>query len=280
MVERMLEDNSFGRNDYGDLADLVYVFLSGKTKIRGKDLAFSLPHNISHTRFMQRGLNYVTLELLDKQADYMSYSDQERIEVHLLAEFSALFYAPMFLQSSLAAEAPALDIKNIQDLRQLVKVCQEDVDRDEEDETSKVKLQAAQAALSNVYFHPEYLTPSNIVLALAGEMMAEEDKTIIARAIWEALQKAGGRVESFTHKVEFYKKLNILSLWPEEQEKPDLSKFIGHDSLLLFSILDMANTDALSWLTTEPKDWDKDPFYQIFRRFVKGMPVVNDAAER
>ena len=131
---------------------------------------------------MQRGLNYVTLELLDQQADYMSYSEEERREVKLLAEFSALFYTPMFLQSSLAAEAPYLDIKNIQDLRQLVKVCQEEVDSDEEHETNRVKLQAAQAGLSNVYFHPDYLTPSNIVLALAGKMMSEENKSIIARA--------------------------------------------------------------------------------------------------
>ena len=122
---------------------------------RTKDLPFfkfSLPHNISHERFMQHGLNYVTLDLLlDEQADYMNYTEEERREVQLLAEFSVLFYTPMFLQSSLAAEAPYLDLKNIQDLRQLVKVKvgQEELDRDENDVTKKVKLQAAQDALSN-----------------------------------------------------------------------------------------------------------------------------------
>ena len=44
----------------------------------------------------------------------------------------------------------------------------------------------------NVYFHPEYLMSSNIVMALAGDMMSVEDKTTIARTTWEALQDAGG----------------------------------------------------------------------------------------
>ena len=280
LVEQMLEKDTFTRGDYRELAVLVFVYLSGKTDIRGKQFKFSLPHNISHARFMQRGLNYLTLDLLDKQADYMNYSEVERREVELLAEFSALFYTPMFLQSSLAAEAPYLDLKNIQDLRQLVKVCQEEFDKDEEDENKRVKLQAAEAALGNVYFHPDYVTPSNIVLALAGDMMSVEDKTTIARATWEALQEAGGRVESFPFKAEFYKKLEICYLWPEEEEKPNLTKFVSHDSLLLFYKLDMADSQSLSWLTTEPKEWQKDPCFEIFRRFVRGMDVVNDVAER
>ena len=162
----------------------------------------------------------------------------------------------------------------------IIQVCQEELDRDEENVTKKVKLQAAQVALGNVYYHPDYLTPSNIVMALAGDMMSVEDKTIIARATWEALERAGGRVESFPYKAEFYKKLNICSVWPEEEEKPNLRNFVGHNSLLLFFQLDMADSESLSWLTTEPKEWEKDPSYEIFRKFVKGLDVVNDVAER
>ena len=65
----------------------------------------------------------------------------------------------------------------------------EEYARDEEDKTKRLKLQAAQGALANVYFHPDYVTPPNIVFALAGNMMSVEDEIIIARAIWEALQK-------------------------------------------------------------------------------------------
>ena len=264
LVKKMLEKDTFTRGDYKELAVLVFVYLSGKTDIRGKQFKFSLPHNISHARFMQQGLNYVTLDLLDKQADYMNYSEEERREVELLAEFSALFYAAMFLQSSLAAEAPYLNLKNIQDLRKLVKVCQEELDRDQENVTKKVKLQAVQEALGNVYFHPDYFTHSNIVMALARDMMSDEDKTTITSATWEALERAGGRVESFPYKAKFYKRLNICSVWPEEEEKPNLRNFVGHESLLIFFKLDMADSQSLSWLTTEPKDWEKDPSYVIF----------------
>ena len=59
-----------------------------------------------------------------------------------------------------------------------------------------------------------------------------------------------------------------------------MGKFVGHDSLLFFFQLDMADSTSLSWLTTEPKVWEIDPNYERFRRFVKGMDVVNDVAER
>ena len=68
LVEHMLEKNTFTRGDYKELAVLVFVYLSGNTDVRGKKFQISLPHNISHARFMQRGLNYITLELLDEQA--------------------------------------------------------------------------------------------------------------------------------------------------------------------------------------------------------------------
>ena len=44
--------------------------------------------------------------------------------------------------------------------------------------------------------------------------------------------------------------------------------------------LDMANTNPLFRLNTEPRVCDKEPCYEMFRRFVRGMAVVTDAAER
>ena len=42
----------------------------------------------------------------------------------------------------------------------------------------------------------------------------------------------------------------------------------------------MADSKSLSWLTKEPKEWEKDPCFEIFRRFVRGLDVLNDVAER
>ena len=66
LVMKMLEENKFTRGDYKELAVLVYVFLSGRTDIGGKQFKFSLHHNISHARFMQRCLNYIMMSVEDK----------------------------------------------------------------------------------------------------------------------------------------------------------------------------------------------------------------------
>ena len=100
-------------------------------------------------------------------------------------------------------------------------------------------------------------------------MMSVEDNTIITRATWDALERSGGSMESFPFKTEFYKKLDICSVWPDKEEKPNLSSFVGHNSLL------MADSQSLSWLTMEPKEWEKNPGYKIFCKFVKEMDVVN-----
>ena len=43
----------------------------------------------------------------------MNYTESEQQEVELMAEYTALYYAPRFLQSSLPAEAPIMDLRNI-----------------------------------------------------------------------------------------------------------------------------------------------------------------------
>ena len=267
LVQKMIEEDTFTRGDYKDLAVLVYVYLTGETDINGKRFRVSLPHGVSHARFMQRGLYYITLQLLGTQADYMNYSEVERREVELLAEFSALFYTPMFLQSLLAAEAPTLDLKNIQDLRRMVRISEEEYEA-EQNEKNRAKLEALRGALGNVYHHPDYLTQTNIVMALAGDTMSDEDKTVIARCIWDTLEKAGGIVDNFPFNPDNMKKMDICSIWPEDEQRPDLCRFIGHNSLNLFYHLGMADKVSLSWMTKEPKEWKLDVDYEKFREFV------------
>ena len=110
--------------------------------------------------------------------------------------------------------------------------------------------------------------------------MDDADKKVIATAIWDQLQKVGGNVEKFPFHPDYLKKLNISCLWPEEVAWPDLSKFVGQYSLLLFYHLDMADNESLSWLTKEPQEWDKEVEFCIFQDFVKKIDVTNDCAER
>ena len=96
-----------------ELSKLIYIYLTGKTMINDKEFSLAKPHCVSHTMFMQRGTNYITLKLFGHQADYMNYTQSEQQEVELMAEYTALYYAPRFLQSSLPAEVPIMDLRNI-----------------------------------------------------------------------------------------------------------------------------------------------------------------------
>ena len=71
--------------------------------------------------------------------------------------------------------------------------------------------------------------------------MEATDKKIIATRIWQQLQEISGKVESFPFNPDILKKLEINTIWPEDEQWPDLSKFVGHYSLVLFFHLKMAN---------------------------------------
>ena len=210
----------------------------------------------------------------------MNYSYEEQREVKIMAEYIALFYGPRFLQSSLPAEAAFLDLKNIRELRELRDLLEEELNRHPENEDTRKRAEAVESNFSNVYLHPEYLSPANIVFSLAGDMMADEDKKAIALAIWAELLKVGGKADSFHYHQDYLKKPDICALWPEDVQWPDLSKFVGHYSLLLFYYLNMADEVSLSWLKEEPKEWHTDVDFATFKNFVRKIDVTNDCAER
>ena len=122
---------------------------------------------MSNARFMQRALNYISIKLLGPLVKYMEMSTSEKREVDMMATFASLFYICWFLQSTLTAEAAVLDLESIQEVRQLVTICQKANDKDKS-ETNLVALKAAKACLNNIYGPLDYLTEANIVLALAG----------------------------------------------------------------------------------------------------------------
>ena len=74
-----------------ELSKLIYIYLTGQTMINDKEFSLAKPHCVSHARFMQRGINYITLQLLGHQADYMNYTQSEQQEVELMAEYTALY---------------------------------------------------------------------------------------------------------------------------------------------------------------------------------------------
>lgn len=67
------------------------------------------PGALHHARFMHHGLYLLKMALL---ADTIAFTTtEERGQVEHMAEFIALFHGPLFLQASLAAAAPRLDLQ-------------------------------------------------------------------------------------------------------------------------------------------------------------------------
>ena len=277
LVKKYLAEDTFVRGDYRDLCEAVYVFLSGEKKINGKQFKFRLPHKVSHARFMQRGLNYIPLQMLGNQADYMKMSERELMEVDVMSTFVALFYTPWFLQSSLTAEAGMLDLQAIGDMRKLRDQLEEEYNQDKDDK-KKIQLEAAQKCLGNMYEHGVYLTEDNIVLGLAGNKMTMENKRVVADEILSLVADPETDTENFHYRPE--EKFDVTVVWPEEQEEPDLRRFIGRKSLLLFHHLRMMDPESMGWLALNPEEWDLDPNYNEFRSIINSIDVVNDSAER
>ena len=153
----------------------------------------------------------------------MNYTESEQQEVELMAEYTALYYAPRFLQSSLPAEAPIMDLRNIRDIRELRDMAREELNKDPDNRAMRLRQEAAQKNLENIYLHPDYVTQQNIVFSLAGKVKEATDKKIITTRIWQQLQEIGGKVESFPFNPDILKKLEINTIWPEDEQWPDLS---------------------------------------------------------
>ena len=149
-------------------------------------------------------------------------------------------------------------------MRQLVTICQKANDKDES-ETNLVALKAAKACLNNIYGHLDYLTETNIVFALAGSKMADKDKTIIADSLLSLL--CDNDIDEFEATME--KKVDILSIWPEDTSEPDLGRFVGRRSYLVFYHLGMLDPESLYWLTKDPEKWEEYPEYRRFQNFIR-----------
>ena len=279
MVEKFLVDDTFVRGDYRDLCEAVYVFLSGEKTIKGKQYKIPKPHKVSHARFMQRGLNYIPLKMLGDQADYMRLSEREQLEVDVMSTFIALFYTPWFLQSSLTAEAAALDMIAIQDMRELMEITLKEFNEDKENMEKELKYTAAKKCLENMYSHADYLTEANVVFGLAGEKMTEDMKKEVAEEIFNLISDPDTDTENFIYTNEHDERFDVTSVWPEGQQ-PDLRKFVGRNSLLAFFHLCMLDPHSMEWLVLPPAEWEMNPQYEEFQAFIKSLDCVNDCAER
>ena len=203
-MEKLLDGKSdmfCRRSDYKSLAMLVRVYLTGDVH----HFKFSKPIKTSHARFLQKGIYYMTGELLSYQLDFLS--SEEYQEIAYMAEFVALFYTPWFFKSSMAADSLLYDLDIIDDVRKL-----RDVSFDE----PRVII-AAEKCLESIYRHSKYLYSHLVVMAPGS------DKGDRRKAIAEAMMAV--KEEFYVKKVKKdYSKLDVLKVWPEGESRPSLAK--------------------------------------------------------
>ena len=67
-----------------------------------------------------------------------------------------------------------------------------------------------------------------------------------------------------------------LPTFPKLSDKTELRDLVTSESWELFDILKL----SADWLALPPAQWDTDPEYIKFRKFVRSVEVINDCSER
>ena len=65
-----------------------------------------------------------------------------------------------------------------------------------------------------------------------------------------------------------------------EPDLPNISRLIGPYGWLIFKKMGMIDCDSVMWLNIESSNWPKHEDFKKFERFIRSVPLVNDASER
>jgi hypothetical protein len=126
-----------------------------------------------------------------------------------------------------------------------------------------INYQLAQSAIASVMRHLWYLTADTVVFALFDDDLEEQEKREIADALVQT-----PRVHIRLGKPSMPTHLMVGN--------PRLSSFVGSQSWKLWDLLGIGS----DWLQLPVDDWEDDEEFTRARDYVKGLSVVNDAAER
>ena len=253
MLSRMLQDKVFEHEDYLELNELCVLYLGGVVR---ENFKFQYPGPIHCARFMAQLLYYLKMALLSHLIHFEK--EEEKQEVVLMAEYTALFHTLWWLQGYLSSAAPRLDVLAISQMHMY----------------KEFNPLVANVCLTSWSRHTWYLAPETVVFCLVDEEYEERDD--VAMKVSEQQMP-----NSFTPGKP---KLPLLSdeFWESKEDGkaiPKLSKLVSSRSLLVFHLLNFS-PEEMEWLKLPSGDWEHEPGYIKFSHFVKKISVVNDAAER
>lgn len=238
--------NIFPREDYRELIELVFIYLGGG-ELPARKFFLRQPGAMHHARFMSKSIYLMKMELMTER---ISFSVEERRQVHKMAQFIALFYAKYFLRSRIAVFSPLDDLKF---LSSIISYSDEDPD-------------LAIPVITSIKRHLWYLTEELVVLSLFNEELASFTRSVMAKKLFS------------TPRPDVYNVGKPKFPTIDDYNLPFLSSLIGPRSWLIFALLGLTNSQ--DWLQLPPKYWELMFDYRFARNFCVNLQVVNDCAER
>ena len=232
-----LQKNTFPREDYRELIELVIVYLGGELQDE-KTFRFKKPGAYHRARFMHNELYIFKYVMLDKQINWLN--QDQRYKLKRMADFIALFQAKAFLQSRISIIAPNVDRQHITDMQWY----------------REIDSTAADAALQSCYRHLWYLTQQLVVFILFDESIP-------------AIERSAAALKLFNIKRNEKIKLG-KPIFPqiELNKVPDFVSLIGPDSWLLFDLLKM-KPNQKDWLQLPVEHWTKMKDYNYVKKVVE-----------
>lgn len=237
-----LKQNTFPRDDYKELVELVVVWLGGHVD----NFTFKYPGADHHARWMSKAIYFLKLALLKSQFEM---DDEEMKWTELLSEFVGLFYAKGFLKSALNASAARNDLDLINNMK----------------EYASIRPEVANSCLESAMRHLWYLTPQLIVFSLCDEGLSNDIRENLARSLL---------------KVEKPKEFEVgKPIFPDfsDGEITINENLVSEKLWLLFNLLNITDT---SWMNQPIAEWNRSKAYNKLFHFVTTIRVVNDIAER
>ncbi|KAG0728789.1 hypothetical protein GWK47_031788 [Chionoecetes opilio] len=136
------------------MAELTLIVL-GDTPPRG--IHWSRPGAIHQVRWMVRNLYSMKMFMF---AEQLEYDEATVVKLERLNLFLGLFYTPMWMSSTLAADAPANDLQFMKDMMKF----------------KRTDPEIAQAVLQKLENHKWYLTQEVVPFALFGSRLSDKEK--------------------------------------------------------------------------------------------------------
>ncbi|KAG0706298.1 hypothetical protein GWK47_024335 [Chionoecetes opilio] len=221
ILQEILRSEKPPRADYREMAELTLIVL-GDTPPRG--IHWSRPGAIHQARWMARNLYSMKMFMF---AEQLEYDEETVVKLERLNLFLGLFYTPMWMSSTLAADAPANDLQFMKDMMKF----------------KRTDPEIAQAVLQKLENHKWYLTQEVVPFALFGSRLSDKEKQDIAAKL-----HATEKPNSFRRG---------KPMFPQVTAKTTLADLVGPESHLLLDTLGI----EYDWLLQPVATWPRSDDY-------------------